>query len=457
MGAVASLMLALAAIVWRRDGWSPLSLGIILWAFIALALWWNPLHLVTLSTTVYGILLLGVFALAFPALVIPSYQRGNFTPQQLPPVAHRRLLVATIVVAGLSVIGAYIFRSQIAATSGSSFGALTTQQVRYYQNQKVNSSGLLSLLQACYPILGALGVIGFLRVSRWYAAAIVLALTLSLQNPGRLFTVSLIVQVAIMYVYIRRATESPLRKSTPRARLYFLGLAGLAASLFVFVWLGDKLGKNQMTMEAVQSNLPAPLVSPLLYITGGLPAISSALSSGAPPFEGRGSSAFIIVRFWHALGTQGPMPATVGNFVDNPYAFNVFTGFGQAYWDGGYIWVVTLSLTLGTLAVWTHRRALCGSLTAMWASSLVGMLLISLPMQHRLLNLDTLFQFVLGSIMIKAVAQKSPAVREEESASFATAKRSPGRRAERRASGRNGSHRPGKLARSASPASTRTR
>lgn len=407
IGFAALLVCILAFWCVKRDGWSPISAGLVLWALIALALWWNPLQLVPLDGRTVAILLLGVGGIALPGL-LAAPDTGSANREAIGRwIRPRRLAISTVIAAAASLVGAYVFRNEITGSAGTSFGNLTPQQVRFYQNQKNGSAGLLSLFQACFPVLGVLGVLGYLKVSKWYVIAVVISIALSLQNPGRLFTVSLIVQIAVVYLYAH-GPKAGTRARFARVRAYaLLGTAALS-SLFVFIWLGDKLGKNESVANAVNSDLPAPLVSPLLYLTGGLPATSAWLESGADPFDGRGSSAFVFVRVWNALSPGKTAGGTVGNYVDIPYSFNVFTGFGQAYWDGGFIWVLVLSLALGATGLISHRRALRGHLGSMWVSSITAMLMVSLPMQYRMWNLDTLFALVAGLLLLHACTSPQP-------------------------------------------------
>lgn len=390
--ALLGLTLFLVLLVHRQDESSPLFWCLVLWALLFAVQAVNPMGLREVSGEATLVLGVGLVALSLPALFSSSKPLVTGSHGMTQSVI-LRLILACVAAGVLVAVGALAFRSGVSAATGADFGQLTPSQVRAAQTGAARGGGLPALLAGLNPFLACLGVYGYVRFYRLFALATVGAVVASLQTPARLSTVMLIVQAAVFYYYCRRSL--PLRSSRypdkvagSRIRIMLLAGSAAAVSMAFFNYLGSQLGKVE-TVAAYFPNYPLPswTLSPLLYLTGGYPALSTAISSGTDPFQ-HPNSLFLLARIWAFIDPLYQAPDTLSAYVPIPIPFNVFTGFGQMWYDFGLVGTVTLSALLGLLAVRSHRRAMAGQLAYAWVSSLVASLLLATPQTYRLFFLD---------------------------------------------------------------------
>ena len=390
--ALLCLTVFLALVVQRRDKGSPLMWGLVLWCLLFATQLINPMGLRGVGWEASLVLGVGLLSLSAPTLMrrrgFPiTWNSGESRPVLL------RLILACAVTALLAGIGVYEFRAGVSGAVGADISQLTPSQIRAAQTGAARGGGLLALLAGLNPLLACLGIYGYLRFSRMFGLVTIAALGASLQTPARLSTVMLVVQATIFYYYCRRSI--PLRGnqdlSKPgigRIKLLMLGGAASIASITFFNLLGSQLGKvDTAAAYFPQYSWPSWTLSPLLYLTGGYPALSQAITSGTDPFE-HPNSVFLLARIWASVDPLYHAPDTLAGYVPIPVPFNVYTGFGQVWYDFGFIGTIILSALLGILAVSSHRRAMAGQLQYAWTSSLVASLLLAMPQTYRLFFLD---------------------------------------------------------------------
>lgn len=390
--------------VWARsrDKHSPLSVSMWLWVGIATVLLWSPVPMNDFSLTAAAIVIVGLASMAAP-LVVGRRDELNAPPREDAALALPRLLVAGVGLFAAATIGVLAFRDGIAAATSTAYGSLTLQQVRGAQTTIAQGGGFLSLLSAAPPVLSCLGVYGAVRYTKWWLLLSGGALAASLQTPARLTTLTLVAMTLVFFLYMR-VEDGPLvhRARSPRAvrlrRVSLIGGAILGGVLF-FNYLGGELGKNSLTASLVPNyHGPAWLLSPLIYFTAGIPALSTAIATGVNPL-GHGNSIFSLIRVASVIDPKVAPPETLGKFVNIPFPFNVWTGLGQIWLDFGWGGLVILPLLLGWLATVAHRRAMKGYTEWAWVSAVVASLLLSLPQAYRLFFLDTDFQIIVGFVV----------------------------------------------------------
>ncbi|MGZ4558507.1 MAG: hypothetical protein ACXVXF_07540, partial [Mycobacteriaceae bacterium] len=172
----------LAVVAWRRSGWSPLGLSLVLWLGIALVVLVNPIGLTTVSGETAVIVCLGLASMTLAAAAWGSSSpAGDEVPQGASSPALARLVLCSGMAAVMVVVGVIAFRNGVSSATGLDIASLTPTEVRAAQTGSARGGGLESLFQAVNPLLGCLGAYGALRYSRLWWIAVALALAASLQ------------------------------------------------------------------------------------------------------------------------------------------------------------------------------------------------------------------------------------------------------------------------------------
>jgi oligosaccharide repeat unit polymerase len=343
------------------------------------------------------IVCLGLLTLTIPVmrrrrdLSVPDTQQGD------RQVSFARLVIASAIILTMVLVGAMAFRSGVSAAAGTDFSELTLQQVREAQNGAARGGGLLPLLSAANPIAACLGIYGAFRYSRWWILLTAVAVVAAAQSPARTSSIAMLVAVVVFWLYARNTISRDEERPTPRPLpVVRLGLAAIVGMMF-FLYVGHLLQKDY-SGDFDSSGLPGWAVTPVLYFSGGMSALTVALDNSGSPFE-YGSSIFLMMRAASVFFPGVAVPDTIGQFVSIPMLFNVYTGFGQIYFDLGLLGVAALAFTLGWLALVAHRKAEAGLVEWAWVSALTATILFTLPMGFRLFNLDVVLQ-LLGGFLI---------------------------------------------------------
>jgi oligosaccharide repeat unit polymerase len=400
-----------ATVATTRDRRSPLAWSLWIWVAVAALHVVRPLPLVPISVMGAAVASVGLVAITLPVM------RRRQSVSELSPAAqgHRGVALVRFIVLGAAVlamvvVGAMAFRSGIALAAGTDFGSLDLRQIRHVQNTAGRGGGFAALLSAANPILGCLGVYGAMRYNRAYILLLVIAIIAAAQSPARTSSISLIVIVVVFWLYARNAISrdemSPTPRRLPIGRLI---LAGVVAVAF-FLIVGDMLQKNYVA-GMYETSLPGWAVDPVLYFSGGLSALTVAVDEGVKPIE-FGSSIYLLMRVASIFAPGLHVPDTIGRYAEIPMPFNVYTGFGQIYFDFGLLGVFVLSLILGNIALRAHRLAESGAMEWAWVSAVTASLLFSLPQGFRLFNLDVTLELALGFFIFWSIrrAKKTTAL-----------------------------------------------
>jgi hypothetical protein len=308
-------------------------------------------------------------------------------------------------VALLAVVawGVFGFREAIASAAGAPFEQLTAQEIRWAQLYGgVDLGGAAGIAMALAPILGALAILGAFMHRKWWLLLLVAALVLVTQSPSRTSTLSLTVSAATFALLVGRIRNVRWRPG----RLGVLAVFFAASAFLYFMYVGGQLDKNDLAPGLV----PAPWVvsgleQPLVYGLGGLSAFSVAAESPSlgNPYGQPGRSVYILVRILSSVGIETPTPDPFASYVDIPIPFNVYTAFGDAYFDGGLAGVVIVFLATGVAVSYAWRRAAAGSVAAAWVASILVTVLVSTPLSLRVGNVDVWLQAVVGAVVIRLV------------------------------------------------------
>lgn len=387
----------LGAVLWRRQGpLHPVTLFAALWAAILVVRIAAPIAQAEMTSTAAWVLGLGVLAVCLPAAIAG---RPRSSPDQLGDrdVALPRLLALVLALGAAVLLGLYVFRSHVSSYYvGADFGQLSAEAVRAAQLAG-SRGGPLTLLSSLAPLLGALGIYGALRYSRWWWAVPALALFATLQSPARISTLGLVVSCAMFYLYARDAVrqdpQAPVRGRRSRSRVVWQLLAVGAASLWYFIYTGTQRGGGAASLFATDWTWPMWLLSPVVYLVGGVAGLAATTS--LPIGDPYGPDGHPVTVYLPLLLTGQDPPDTLADFTEAPFPINIYTAFGDLYFDFGVLGAVALALLLGlvTQAVF-HRHA--WRLEYAWVAAVLANVLLSTGLAYRLFYLDVSVLMVCG-------------------------------------------------------------
>jgi|GEM_PF-1800237 len=398
----------LALLLLARDRSSPVTWTLWMWVAIGVVQILQPISLASVTGAASAICGIGLLCLALPTIIFGSAGSTQVNHGEVHS-SYSRYVVITVIFLVLGVIAAVAFQDRIATIAGSDFGSLSAQQVRLAQNSRSQTQDALGILSVSYPILACLGVFGAVRYAKVWILVAVAALALTLPSPARTQTLSVAVSAVVFWLYIRgtsRVIEAPsAMNSAPRKKRFpwVWIMALLVIALIFFNAVGASLSKTGTGVES-QDWLPQSLVSPVAYFAAGVPALGVALSSGVNPFDW-GTSVYSILRIAHVFSPEVQVPNTIGAFVYAPMPFNVYTGFGQTYFDLGLVGLIVLFVVFGGCVRVAHGRASSGQVQWAWVCAVATAVLLSLPQAFRGLALDIDVEVVVGFVVMKLLVQ----------------------------------------------------
>lgn len=353
---------------------------------------------------IYG---LGNLAFSAPALIGPG-TRGRVDGEQVT-LRRTALGSTTIIVALLVLVGLWSFRSVIAADAGVDFGQLTFTEVRQYQTALDRSGGgALGLLYSLTPLAATLVLMCGSFLSRAWLLGLLPVSYVVVQSPARTVTLATVSIASVFVLLLRRSQTTRLRSPRSRSRVEWLSITlVLCAVLAYFMTVARLLGKDRVNQLLTAPEwLPHELVSPVLYLTGGLSAWSTAMEYSYEVGEW-GRSVYSFLRLGEFLGL-GRAPETITQPVPIPVPYNVFTAFGDLWFDFGLFGTAGLVFILGFFAHLAYRRAVSGSLAMMWLSACLGSLVLSSFFAFRAFYLDSVFLAGVGMIAMRSIQRLAP-------------------------------------------------
>jgi hypothetical protein len=409
LGAEATL---LAAFLWWRQGiLHPATMFSAVWmatfAFRVTA----PMSQAEMTPTAAWVIGLGLLAVCVPGAVSgrprPVTHGVRLGDRD---VALRRLIVLTCAVAAVVFLALYIFRSYISGYYGADLGQLSSSAIRAAQLAGTRG-GPLTLGLALSPLLAALGVYGALRYSRWWLLVTALALFATLQYPARITTLSLAVSCAAFSAYARPAVRqdpaapaSRGRRSTAALVLQLLVVA--CAALAYFVYTSIQLRNDVVAAFYVRDwTWPDWMLSPVQYLVGGVAGLTAA--TALPDGDPYGPDGHPVTVYLPLLVSGQNPPDTIAGFTPAPFPVNVYTAFGDLFFDFGIGGVIALSLVLGLVVQATYRQH-HRRLEWAWVTAVLVNVLLSTGLAYRLFYLDVAVMAVAGWAAFGWLSRSAP-------------------------------------------------
>ena len=421
--------LALLVPCYARFGMAhPLTVTLLLWVVVGVLFAVRPMNLVEPSLRVSIAIVLGLAVLTLTPLLLDRRGRGGHpAPDDRPPVPLTfhpwALAVATAVVLAAVAWGSLQYRSAISAAIGQPFGQADPKLVRWaelYGN--VSAGGTVGIALSLAPLLGAFAVIGGLCSSRWWYVLLPVAVAVTMQSPSRTATLTVVVTAAFFHVLLARSPGVPVRRrSRTPGRWRALGVTALVTVLglayFGFVGQQRDGAKVPDTLQAA-GWVPQALVEPLLYLLGGVSGFAVGITEPLGdhgPYGEFGRSMYAVVRVGQLMGFHLPSPEPFAGYVDVPVSINIYTSFGDAYFDFGLAGVLAVALVNGLLLhllrVWPRP----GHPGSVWGMAMMAAVLTATPIHMRLLDLDILIPAAVGLVAIAAILRPEPGARRPRS------------------------------------------
>lgn len=400
------LLLALST---ARRGWTDIaSLWLIAWIALLVAHAFTPYDIVPASGLAILITTVGISSFVF-GVWLPRKSPVGFTnsvDNSSTPLRFASVYTVTFLLFGLGYLA---FRRGIEGTVGRSFTDLTLTEVRYAQNYMERTTDPTLLLFSLASVVACLGIDGAIRYSRAYYLTIPVVLYLVAQSPARTHLLSVVVTAFVFYLLTRRSYSHAgrgrrRRRGRPRLAIFASALVVLLVSFGYFQYVGASLGK----LDPVNSSVPVVeiLRSPVVYFTGGVSALTVAIEEGQSPGSGSGKTIYVLYRVASLLGVDVSVPETISGYVNIPEPFNVYTGFGDVWFDFGFAGLCILYGFFGFLLGWAISGARRGSRPHVFAAALLLAVAASTSLTWRLFALDTVFTGVVGALVF---AVSSPA------------------------------------------------
>lgn len=390
--------------------WHPASLFVWGWVVTLAAVGLNPLGAEPVSPFVLLIILAGIGAFAAAAIIVGRRHAVMASPEAARPLpAGVRFTAVAALVLLLVVVGHLQYKAFVAGVLGVNDLASVDRGTirRATTSGDAQHGGLGVLLLSLAPLLGCIGVEGYVRTRRaaWLLLS-PLAIYLVSIDPGRSGVLSTITTSVVYLAYRERGRFAGRlrRAATRRAAAIVL----LAAIFGLWFFVQQSLSVDAMpTEEKAPRYLPLALVEPVLYWTGGVNAFSVAFENGANPFERRGRTLSIAFRAAQIVDPDVIQPSGHAKFSNIPLATNVYTAFGDAWFDFGIAGVLVLMAALGAMTSAIHRRARSRGPKWAWLAAVLASSLVSTSLSFILFTVAVLFPSALGWILLRGTRTSS--------------------------------------------------
>ncbi|MGY1698673.1 hypothetical protein [Geodermatophilus sp. SYSU D00766] len=249
-----------------------------------------------------------------------------------------------------------------------------------------------------------MAVLGAVFHRRVWLLLLVPTLMLVTQSPSRTATLSLLVSTVTFGVLVHLIRGSVIKVG----RLGAVAATCLVVGATYFSYIGSQLDKSDLPSGLAMSGwVPPGMGPPLLYELGGLSAFS--VLADAPvagnPYGSPGRSVYVVMRVLSLFGVKADAPAPFASYVSIPTPFNVYSAFGDAYFDAGLPGVVVIFFVVGAVIAYAWRRAMRGSLPAAWVVSVLASVLLATPLSLRFANVDVWIQALFGALVVYVLTQ----------------------------------------------------
>jgi oligosaccharide repeat unit polymerase len=406
---VAASLLVLAVLSARRSGPAhPVSLTLGIWIVALVINGTDILRLREVSDLALLVILAGLVSLFAGSLL--STSRKDISAVS-PRIRRSAYFLTLSLLCSLYIVGILHYRSAVEQAAGTSWGNIDKTLVRYYETNFLSGSiGYRGTLISLGPLVVCVALYGARLGIRYglLAIPIVVAGQLHSQSRTGLFTILLVPLLFSIYTSVVNPNKLDRpRMVTLRSAALLVVVGG--SSLLVFSLTTDSLGKSTTDSPYYRDALISePFRSPALYVAGGTAALSEALDERINPTDGSsGKSVFVIYRAARSVGILENNPTTIASFVQIPGPFNVYTGFGDIWFDFGWAGVLLLPFCFGALVhlFWRHA-SMANPGYAVGAAALTAALVTS-PISMRVLNIDTVIHVIAGGVAFYAFSEPS--------------------------------------------------
>jgi oligosaccharide repeat unit polymerase len=365
-----------------------------------------PLGMGTISPSVLVIIVTGVIAFIVGGVVAPRAPAVVYesTAKTSTPIAFT--LVATSFVA-VVFAGFLAFRNDIEVAYGQSFDSMSFEEVRYAQSYLEIEGGLGAIAFWMGTVASCISVLGGIFYHRAWYLLVPVVLYFQAQSPARSAMLGLVVTTLAFYFYVR--TLFPTTGGNRTKEQLVIAVVVLGAFLWYFISVGTRLGKdNVSSYSASQAWLPSFLVTPVFYFFSGVSALTVAVESGINPCPGgSGRTLFVIYRVLTAIFPSIAKPATICEFVFIPDPTNVYTCFGDAWFDFGPIGVVLLMGTFGFVLAFAHANAMRGNLGSCFVGAILINAMSATPLAFSVWSLGNFVLAVVGYAVFTLIHKRA--------------------------------------------------
>lgn len=383
------------------------------WASILLLHYFRPFGVYAASFQALGVVVVGVVSFGLGGLLGQTTPRSTYFRPSSRVTVHPQLgggrfvaVFGTLIV--LFAFGYLSFRRGIEAVMGKSLAELSAIEVRYAQNYVEGSAGPAVLLFSLAAVVACGSVVAGRHFGRVWYALLAGVLFFVGQSPSRTHLLSVVTTTAAFAWLTRErgsartGPEHPKHHSGRKGRRSFGFVVAvsvvLTLGLAYFVLVGNLLRKGLSSPASGGSVVSGWLESPVLYLTGGLSALTVGIERGESTLFSSGKSVYVLVRTLGFIVPSVEAPSTISPFVDIPMPFNVYTGFGDLWFDTGWLGLVLVSGLFGVVTGWALTRSVGGRYSSGFIASAMIAIAASTPLTLRLLNLDSVFVLLCGGL-----------------------------------------------------------
>ena len=325
--------------------------------------------------------------------------------RQAPDISHSRYAIGSGILCLLLLYGLLSFQAGISAKAGMAYSSLDQVAIRRLQARGSDrSTGFGSIFIAIAPLVACWSIYGGLRIKKYWFSLLPFVFFVTLRSPSRTLTISVIMAGIVFYLYLRPREQ----QFTNKLRLAFLLSSVGGTVLIYFQFVGNALHKTNLTSKGLTPSwIPNYLITPFIYELGGLSALSTTQIFGIDPVMGeQGRSVYIFYRFL-AVFSNIKTPDTVADFVPIPLPFNVYTGFGDVWFDFGSLGVGIVFAAVGFIVAVVHRKARTGDIKFVWLAATILSVISGTPLTLRLFNVDVVVMAIIGIIAFQVVIVKN--------------------------------------------------
>jgi hypothetical protein len=400
----------ISLLVWRTGWTAPATVFVAYFLALILAGDLLPIGLFPVGLQARWTILVGLAGFAAPALIAGSKttsRAGNMDVAD--PEAGRvrgpgppaRMYAWTASLVLLTFVGF----TQTPHVGIGNLNFIDVRQAAVDQDTSQQGPGLLPLLVALAPLVAGLGVIGAIRYRRYsWLLLVVFALAVTLPTPAKTYTLAVVFISIVFYVLCRQ----PRQRSRVRHRIpmFALGAVSLMAAVVYFVALDTALNKDiSLDQGLSHSWVPSALLGPTVYELGGFSALSVAQAANIDPrVDSYGRSVYAIPWALRFVDSSFHKPQTIAYDITIPVPINVYTGFGDLWFDFGWVGLFFISGVLGIAVTLAHRRWRPTAYHWGMVLAILIQVLATMTLAFRLFYLETILQLAVGYVAFRHIA-----------------------------------------------------